>query len=67
LKCLWAAPYAIDPDHPGSVEVVSRGVQHRIAVTVDRIAQEPRLQHLVAEAPSCRNGTSITLIAPKLA
>jgi DNA topoisomerase VI subunit B len=67
LKCLWAAPYAIDPDHPGSVEVVSRGVQHRIAVTVDRIAQEPRLQHLASDAPSCRNGTSITLIAPKIA
>jgi hypothetical protein len=67
LKCLWAAPYAIDPDHPGHVEVVSLGVEHHIAGTVDRIAQEPRLKHLVAEAPICRNGTSITLSAPKIA
>ena len=67
LKCLWAAPYAIDPDHPGHVEVVSLGTQHRIAVTVDRIAQEPWLEHLVAEAPICRKGTSITVIAPKIA
>jgi DNA topoisomerase VI subunit B len=67
LKCLWAAPYAVDPDHPGYVEVVSLGTQHRIAVTLDRIAQEPRLEHLEADAPICRKGTSITVIAPKIA
>jgi DNA topoisomerase VI subunit B len=67
LKCLWAAPYAIDPDHPGHVEVVSLGVQHRIRVTVDRIAQVPRLAHHEAEAPICRNGTVITISAPKIA
>jgi DNA topoisomerase VI subunit B len=67
LKCLWAMPYAIDPDHPGSVEVVSSGVEHRIAVTVDRIAQVPRLEHDVEEAPICRNGTKITLHASKIA
>jgi hypothetical protein len=67
LKCLWAAPYAIDPDHPGSVEVISQGVQHRITVTVDRIDQEPRLAHTITEVPFCRNGTSITMTAPKVA
>ena len=67
LKCLWAAPYALDPDDPGSVEVVSLGVDHRIRVTVDRIAQQPRLEHTQTEAPICRNGTSITLVAPKVA
>jgi DNA topoisomerase VI subunit B len=67
LKCLWAAPYAIDPDQPGHVEVVSRSVQHRIRVMVDRIAQLPRLAHHEAEAPICRNGTVITISAPKLA
>ena len=67
LKCLWAAPYALDPEDPGSVEVVSLGVDHRIRVTVDRIAQQPRLEHTQTEAPICRNGTSITLVAPKVA
>jgi hypothetical protein len=69
LKCLWAAPYAVAPDTPGCVEVQSLGVQHRITVTVDRIAQEPRLEHTMTEteAPICRNGTSITIIAPKIA
>jgi DNA topoisomerase VI subunit B len=67
LKCLWAAPYAIDEGAPGSVEVISQGLQHRIAVTVDRIAQEPRLQHTITEAPICKNGTRITVTAPKLA
>jgi DNA topoisomerase VI subunit B len=67
LKCLWAAPYAVDADHPGHVEVVSLGVKHHITVTVDSIAQEPRLKHRVAEAPICRNGTSITVRAPKIA
>jgi DNA topoisomerase VI subunit B len=67
LKCLWAAPYALDPDDPGFVEVVSLGVEHRIRVTVDRIAQQPRLTHTQTEAPICRNGTSITLTAPKVA
>jgi DNA topoisomerase VI subunit B len=67
LKCLWAAPYAVDADHPGHVEVVSLGVEHHIAVTVDRIAQEPRLKHRMADAPICRNGTSITIFAPKIA
>jgi hypothetical protein len=67
LKCLWATPYVIDPDHQGHVEVVSLGVEHRIAVTVDRIAQEPRLEHTHTVVPICRNGTKITLHAPKIA
>jgi DNA topoisomerase VI subunit B len=67
LKCLWAAPYAIDEGAPGSVDVVSRGLQHRIAATVDRITQEPRLQHTITERPICKNSMRITVTAPKLA
>jgi DNA topoisomerase VI subunit B len=67
LKCLWAAPYAVDADHPGHVEVVSLGARHHIAVTVDRIAQEPRVEHGVDGVPICRKGTEITLHAPKIA
>jgi DNA topoisomerase VI subunit B len=67
LKCLWAAPYAIEPDAPGYVELESLGVQHRISVTVDRIAQEPRLEHTITAAPICKKGASITVTAPKVA
>ena len=67
LKCLWAAPYAIDNGAPGHVEVASRGLQHRIAVSVDWIAQEPRLQHAITDAPICKNGTKIAIISPRLA
>ena len=67
LKCVWAAPYAIDPEQPGSVEVTSLGVQHRIAVTVDRIAQEPMLAHTLTEQPVVETGSSVTVMAPKVA
>ena len=67
LKCVWAAPYASDPESPGSVEVVSLGLQHRIAVTVNRIAQEPTLTHTMTERPFVENGASVTVIAPKVA
>jgi DNA topoisomerase VI subunit B len=67
LKCLWAAPYAIDPDMPGCVEVMSLGLQHRIRVSVDQIAQEPRLEHRITEVPSCKKGAIITVVSPKIA
>ena len=68
LKCLWAAPYAIDDGKmPGAIEVISQGIQHRVVATVDRIAQQPRLQHTMTKAPICKNGTKITVTAPKLA
>ena len=68
LKCLWAAPYAIvDGKMPGAVEVVSRGVQHHITATLNRIAQEPRLHHTISEAPICKKGSKIIVTAPKVA
>jgi DNA topoisomerase VI subunit B len=67
LKCLWAAPYAVDPEHPGVVEVNSLGLQHQIAVKVDRIAQEPRITHTLTETPICKKGASIAVISSKVA
>lgn len=66
LKCLWAAPYAIDPDAPGSVEVASLGLHHHITVTVDRIAQEPKVVHHQIEG-FVKSGASLTVTAPKVA
>jgi DNA topoisomerase VI subunit B len=67
LKCLWAAPYAVNPHEPGQVEVLSLGLRHEVVVTVDRIAQEPRPRHTITNVPICRNGTRITVTAPKIA
>jgi DNA topoisomerase VI subunit B len=68
LKCLWAAPYAVkEGKTPGSVEVVSCGMQHRIAVTLNRIAQEPQIHHTVDEVSTCKNGSKITVTSPQIA
>jgi DNA topoisomerase VI subunit B len=66
-KCLWAAPYAIDPESPGHVEVISLGARHHIVATVHRIAQEPRLTYTISEPGICKKGSKITVAAPKLA
>ena len=42
LKCVWAAPFVVDGEH-GRVEVLTGGQTHQIDVTLDRIAQQPRL------------------------
>jgi DNA topoisomerase VI subunit B len=53
-KCLWAVPYAIDPESPGHVEVISLGARHHIVATVHRIAQEPRLTDTISELNVCK-------------
>lgn len=44
LKCVWAAPFVAD-GQKGRVEVITSGEKHVIGVTLDRVAQEPRLAH----------------------
>jgi len=61
LKCLWAAPYVAHGEQ-GSVEVVTRGMTHRIDVTLDRIAQQPKVQHTSSPDGIVKNGTRITIV-----
>lgn len=61
LKCVCAAPFVADGGH-GQVEVTTRGRRHVINVTLDRIAQEPRLQR--EELPTdglVRTGTTVRM------
>ena len=44
LKCVWAAPFVADGAR-GRVDVTTGGTRHQIEVTLDRIAQEPRIEH----------------------
>ena len=64
LKCLWAAPYVASGEE-GSVEVVTGGITHRIAVTLDRIGQAT-LNSGILTTPDgfVKNGTRINLSGP---
>jgi DNA topoisomerase VI subunit B len=66
LKCLYAAPYMAHGEG-GYVEVTTGGTTHRIAVTLDRIAQQPDLRHLTLPDGVVKTGTLITLIWPGIA
>jgi DNA topoisomerase VI subunit B len=66
LKCLWAAPYVAHGEE-GYVEVTTGGTTDRIAVTLDRIAQQPDLQHLRMPDGFVKNGTLITIVWPEIA
>jgi DNA topoisomerase VI subunit B len=66
LKCLWAAPF-VAAGEAGSVEVVTGGFTHRIAVTLDRIGQAPELRHMTEPDGFVKTGTRINLIWPGIA
>jgi DNA topoisomerase VI subunit B len=66
LKCLWAAPYVAHGEQ-GYVEVTTGGTTHRIAVTLDRIAQQPDLQHVRMPDGFVKSGTLITVSWPGIA
>jgi DNA topoisomerase VI subunit B len=66
LKCLWAAPY-VTHGEAGYVEVVTGGFTHRIAVTLDRIGQEPELRHTTVPDGFVKTGTRIKLVWPRVA
>jgi DNA topoisomerase VI subunit B len=51
----------------GEVDIRSRGQRHRIRVTVDRLAQEPRITRAVAADRGGKSGTCVEVWFPKLA
>ena len=66
LKCVWAAPYVLDGTH-GRVEVSTGGCTHQIDVTLDRIAQQPKVEATTREDALGKSGTCITLHWPGIA
>jgi DNA topoisomerase VI subunit B len=66
LKCVWAAPY-VACGEDGAVEVTTGGITHRIAVTVDRIAERPVVVHTEATDGFVKFGTRMRLIWPSVA
>lgn len=66
LKCVWAAPFIADGGC-GQVEVITGGQVHHIDVTLDRIAQEPRIEHTVNSNGTVKNGTFVKINWPQVA
>ncbi len=63
LKLVWAAPY-VALGGTSCVEVWSQGLHHFIDVSVDQIAQEPKIEHTTKET-SARNGSIIMVRWPE--
>jgi hypothetical protein len=66
LKCVWAAPY-VARGEAGYVEVTTGGITHRLAVSLDRIAQQPHLRHLTLPDEVVKTGTLVKLVWPGIA
>ena len=59
LKCLYAVPFVMS-GNVGQVDVETGGKIHHIEVTVDQIAQAPKLTH-TSEPSSVKNGTFVKI------
>lgn len=66
LKCVWAAPFVVDGER-GRIDVITGGNTHRIDVTLDRIAQEPHLDHSIHPDGLVKNGTIVKVYWPRIA
>jgi DNA topoisomerase VI subunit B len=62
LKTLLAMPFVLDGER-GRVIVTAQGIRHEITIRVDRIRQEPVIDHETADANGAE-GTSITIEWP---
>jgi DNA topoisomerase VI subunit B len=62
LKTVVAMPFALSGEQ-GRVEIVARGVRHEITFQVDRVAQQPVIDHQQHPA-SVKTGTAVTVHWP---
>jgi DNA topoisomerase VI subunit B len=62
LKTVLAIPFVLSDSQSGTVKIESRGVRHVLTVAVDRIRQEPKIEH--RQEPSVvKNGAVVTVSA----
>ncbi len=64
LKVIYAAPFVVDPENPGYVEISSHGELHHISITMDRIAGKPVIKDEVSSF--VRNGTFVKINSTSL-
>jgi DNA topoisomerase VI subunit B len=67
LKTVIAIPFVLSGCQRGGLEIVSQGMRHQVTVTVDPIAQQPKLDHAVAEDDSVKTGTRVGVTLPNSA
>jgi DNA topoisomerase VI subunit B len=67
LKTVWAAPFVATGGEHGRVEVLAGGQRHTVDVTLDRIAQEPRLRLTSEAEATAAAGTLVRLHWPEIA
>lgn len=63
-KCIFPAAY-IATGKKSIVEITACGIHHRIEADIDRIAQEPRIQH--TQTSSVQDGTTVAIHWPGIA
>ncbi len=66
LKTIVAMPFVLDGE-AGLVDITARGERHRITLQVDRIRQEPVIDHKRQPAPDVKTGTTVAVYWPDLA
>jgi DNA topoisomerase VI subunit B len=62
LKTIVAMPFVMSEQQVGRVEVAAHGTRHKITLRVDRIRQEPDVDHQQEADPSVKTGTSVTVL-----
>ena len=62
LKVIYAVPYVVSPENPGYIEIGSRGQLHRISITLDKIASEPKVKHTIENV--VRNDSFVKIYYP---
>ena len=65
LKTVWAAPYVALGR--SKVKIESRGKQHIITTSLDKILQKPQIEHDCLSDANVKNGTSVTVYWSDLA
>jgi DNA topoisomerase VI subunit B len=63
LKTVVVMPFVLDGD-AGRVEISAQGIRHDIWIALDRIKQEPKIDHQQHCDPLVKNGTRIKLYWP---
>jgi len=63
LKTIIGMPFALDPEIGRVVAIRAKGVEHSIGCTVDRIRQEPVIEHRIGEIEE-EPGTAIRVSWP---
>ncbi len=64
LKCVWAAPFVADGE-VGRIVIAAGDRVHLIQVSLDRIAQEPRIRHRVRHVRFVKLGQKSKFTGPR--